>query len=221
LCHCLFAAITRVVPALWAGCCGGESSWFMPGLLRCGGCGSGVSGFGPDVGQHHHPQPGGWWEAMGGRRRLPCTRDRAHGQAYRGRGDAQGPGWPRCPGCTPRSRPRNRRTSRSGLGSVAINAVAGAQCLVSAHRWLRSREPVVAAGGGPGGRRIGGGATDAPPRQGQHHRRDRPPYSSPNPPLRVPAAGRWIRPSHSPPESVQSVTPSHPAVNPGFSTDSD
>jgi hypothetical protein len=38
----------------------------------------------------------------------------------------------------------------------------GAQCPVSAHRWLRSREPVVAAGGGPGGRRIGGGATDAP-----------------------------------------------------------
>jgi hypothetical protein len=84
----------------------------------------------------------------------------------------------------------------------------------------------LAGTGGRGGRRPGREEDRrwrhrCPPRQRQRHRRDRPPYSSPNPPLRVPAAGRWIRPSHSPPESVQSVTPSHPAVNPGFSTDSD
>ncbi len=41
------------------------------------------------------------------------------------------------------------------------------------------------------------------PPQRQHHRRGRPLYSSPEPPFRVPAAGRWIRSSRSPPEFAQ------------------
>ena len=41
------------------------------------------------------------------------------------------------------------------------------------------------------------------PPQGQHHRRDQPLYSCPEPPLRVPTAGRWIQLGRSPPEFVQ------------------
>jgi hypothetical protein len=41
------------------------------------------------------------------------------------------------------------------------------------------------------------------PPQRQHHRRDQPLESCPEPPLRVPTAGRWIQLSHSPPEFVQ------------------
>jgi hypothetical protein len=67
----------------------------------------------------------------------------------------------------------------------------GAQCPVSAHRWLRSREPVVAAGGGPGGRRIGGGATDAPLANGSATAETgRPTHPrTPHSEYRLPAAG--------------------------------
>jgi hypothetical protein len=52
--------------------------------------GSGVSGLGPGVWQQHHPLPGGWWRAMGARRRLQCAQGLVLGPAYRGRCDTQG-----------------------------------------------------------------------------------------------------------------------------------
>jgi hypothetical protein len=42
-----------------------------------------------NVWQEHHPLPGGWWRAMGGRRRLQCAQCLALGKAYRGRCDTQ------------------------------------------------------------------------------------------------------------------------------------
>jgi hypothetical protein len=45
------------------------------------------------------------------------------------------------------------------------------------------------------------------PLHGERHRRDRPLCSSPEPPLRVSAAGRWIRSGRGPPEFVQARPP--------------
>jgi hypothetical protein len=42
-----------------------------------------------------------------------------------------------------------------------------------------------------------------PSTQGRRHRRDRPLHSSPEPPPRVPAAGRWSRSGRDLPEFVQ------------------
>jgi hypothetical protein len=53
-----------------------------------------------------------------------------------------------------------------------------------------------------------------PPRHGRRYRRDRLLSSSPEPPLRVVAAGRWVRPGPSPPEFVRTI-PRVPATPDG------
>ena len=42
------------------------------------------------MGQEHHPLPGVWWRAIGGRRRWQCAQCPVLGKAYRGRCDTQG-----------------------------------------------------------------------------------------------------------------------------------
>ena len=64
-----------------------RGNW-TPRLAGCflrGGCRT-VS----NVGQEHHPLPGGWWRAMGGRRRWQCAQCPVLGTAYHGRCDTQG-----------------------------------------------------------------------------------------------------------------------------------
>jgi hypothetical protein len=164
-----------------------------------------------NVGQEHHPLPGGWWRAVGGRRWLQCAQCLGLGTAYRGRCDAQGG--------------RDVRGGYSGHGPQQDDlAVRGGQ------RGAQRTEPgaltgvdwslaVLAGIWGSGRREDRRWRHRCTPRQGQRHRRDRPPHSSTEPPLRIVAGGRWIRWGRGPPEFVQANprVPATPGGTPGAS----